>query len=332
MFPSITRPFWAVAAAVAMLLGVAPAAQAQGDAAYPVRAVRILVPFPPSGGADLLVRMLAQELEKRFRQPVVVENRAGAGGNIATAAGAKAEPDGYTLLMANISPMAINVSLYKDLPYNPAADFQPVSLLANFPSVLLVRPQLGVRSIPELVALAKSQPGQLTFASSGHGSLTQLGMEFLKARAGIDMVHVPFTGAGPATTAVLGGTVDMYLSSLPAAIPYIAQKTLVALGVSGPQRSPSAPDIPTIAEQGFPGFEAVTWIGIVAPARTPRPVVETLNKAIVEVMHRPDIKERLDKIGAEAVTSTPEAFAAYIKSEIAKWAEIIRVSNIKAPG
>lgn len=295
---------------------------------YPVRAIRFVVPFPASGGGDIIIRALSQRLSERLGQAVVVDNRSGASGNVGTEVVARAAPDGYTLVMANISPFAINVSIYKKLPFNPLTDFTPISLVASFPNVLVVHPSLPAHSLKELTVLARARPGQLTYASSGAGSTTHLSAEFFKSQAKIDLTHVPYKGGGQALIDLIAGQVTMYFSSVPGAMPHVRAKRLRALAVTSLARSGATPDTPTLAESGYPGFEAITWIGAAAPAGLARPIVERLNKEIVDIMRTVEMRERLANQGAEALTSTPEQFAAYIKSETAKWAKIVRDSGI----
>jgi len=319
-----------VAAAVLATLAGALACPDAAAQSYPTRSIRFVVPYPPSGGADIIVRAVAQKLTERLGQTVVVDNRAGAGGNVGTEIVARAPADGHTLLLANVAPIAINVSMHKQLPYDPVKDFTAISLLATFPNVLVVHPSVPARSIPELVALARSRPGQLTFASAGTGSTTHLSAELFRSHARLDLVHVPYKGGGPALIDVLGGQVTMYFSSLPGALPHVRGGKLRALGVTSLRRAVGAPEIPAVAEAGFPGFEAVTWIGTVAPAGLPRPITERLHGELVQIIGAPDMRDRLVGLGAEAVTNTPEEFAAYIRSEIGKWAKVVRDARISA--
>jgi len=297
---------------------------------YPTRPVRFVVPFAPGGGGDIVVRAVAQKLTERLGQSVVVDNRSGAGGNVGTEIAARSPADGYTLLMANVAPMAINVSLHRKLPYDPIKDFTPITLLARFPNVLVVHPSVPAGSIKELVALARSKPGQLTYASAGSGSTTHLSAELFKSLAGIDLVHVPYKGGGPALIDLVAGQVTLYFGSMPASLPHIRSGRLRALGVTSPQRSAAAPDIPSVAESGFPGFDAVTWIGAVAPAGVASSIVKRLNAEIVQIMSLPDVRERLSALGAEPVTNSPDQFAAYIGSEIKKWAGVVKASGAVA--
>ena len=297
---------------------------------YPSRPVRFIVPFTAGGGGDLIVREVAQRLTARVGQSVVVDNRTGAGGNVGTELAARAPADGHTLLMANVAPMAINVSVYRKLPYDPARDFAPLTLLASFPNVLVINPALPARTTAELIAYARTQPRALTCAISGAGSTTHLAGEFFRSKAKIELIHVPYKGGAAALIDLLAGQVDMYFGALPAALPHVRTGRLRALGVTSLARSGAAPDIPSIAEAGFPGFEAVTWIGAVAPAGTPAAIVARLNRELVDIMRVPELREKLLKEGAEPQTNSPAQFASYIRSEIAKWAEIVKLAGITA--
>lgn len=310
-----------------VFLGFCAAAIAQD---YPAKAVRWIVPFAAGGGGDIIIRTVAQKLGERLGQPVVVDNRAGAGGSLGTEIAARAPADGHTLLMANVAPMAINVSLYRKLPYDPVRDFSPITPLASFPNVLVVHPSLPVRSLSELIALARRRPGELTYASAGSGSTTHLAAEFFKAQAKLDLIHVPYKGGGPALIDVVAGQVTMYFGSMPASLPQIRSGRLRGLAVTSLQRSAAAPDLPTVAESGFPGFEAVTWIGAVAPAGVPSGIVNRLNRELVEIVRTPEVRNKLVAQGAEPLTATPEQFGAYIRSEIDKWAKVVRQSGISA--
>jgi tripartite-type tricarboxylate transporter receptor subunit TctC len=295
---------------------------------YPTRPIRFVVPFPSSGGGDIIIRALAQKLSERLGQSVVVDNRSGAGGNVGTEVVARAPADGYTLLMANISPFAINTSIYKKLPFNSLTDFTPITLIASFPNILVVHPSLPATSLKALVALARTRPGQLTYASSGAGSTTHLSAEFFKSQAKIDLVHVPYKGGGQALIDLIAGHVTLYFSSVPGALPHVRSGRLRGLVVTSLARSSATPETPTLAESGYPGFEAVTWIGAAAPAGLARNIVNRLNSEIVDIMRMPEMRDRLVNQGAEPLTNTPEQFAAYIKSEIAKWAKIVRDTGI----
>ncbi len=307
------------------ILFIPPIANA---ADYPDKPIHIIVPFGPGGGGDIIVRLVGQELSKRLGQPVVVENRTGASGNIGTEAVAHATPDGYTLLMANVAPMAINAAVFKHLPYDPVKDFTAISPLAVFANILVVPPSLNVHNIRELVALSKSRAGGLNYASAGMGSITNLSAVMFRLATGAKMVQVPYRGGGPAVTALLGAEVDLYFSSLPAALPHIKGGQLIAIGVTSEKRSASAPQIPTLAEEGLADFNAVTWIGLVGPAGLPNNVVARLNSALAEILRSRAVMEQMTRVGAEASYSTATDFAAYIAKENKRWAEIVRQGNI----
>ncbi len=276
------------------------------------------------------MRSVAQRMTQRMGQPVVVDKRSGAGGNVGTEIVARAQPDGYTLLMANVAPMAINVSVYSKLPYDPVKDFTSVTLLASFPNVLVVHPAVSARSVSELIGLAKARPGQLTYASAGAGSTTHLSAELLSLHSGIKLVHVPYKGGGPALIDLLAGQVTMYFGSMPASLPHVRSAKLRALAATSLERSSAAPEIPTIAESGFPGFEAVTWIGMVGPAGLPPAIVRRLNTDAAQILGLAEVRERIVPLGADPKTNSPEAFAAYIRGEITKWAKVVRDAGIAA--
>ena len=290
----------------------------------------MIVAFPPGGGTDILGRMLAQRLGETLGQNVVVENRGGAGGNVGTKATARAAPDGYTILMGNVAPNAINVSLYRNLPFDPVADFAPVSLVAATPNLLVVHPSTAARTVKDLIALARARPGTLNFASAGNGSSSHLAGELFRVLAGAEIVHVPYKGAGPAMLDVLSGQVQLYFATLPAALPHVKSGKLAAVAVTSARRSPALPDLPTVAESGVPGYEASTWYGVLAPARTPASAIERLHGDIVKILAQPEFRERLQAQGFDLVGSSPEAFRAAIRSEIAKWGRVVRDAGIRA--
>jgi tripartite-type tricarboxylate transporter receptor subunit TctC len=290
----------------------------------------MIVAFPPGGGTDILGRMLAQRLGETLGQNVVVENRGGAGGNVGTEAAARAAPDGYTILMGNVAPNAINVSLYRNLPFDPVADFAPVSLVAATPNLLVVHPSTAARTVKDLIALARARPGTLNFASAGNGSSSHLAGELFRVLAGAEIVHVPYKGAGPAMLDVLSGQVQLYFATLPAALPHVKSGKLAAVAVTSARRSPALPDLPTVAESGVPGYEASTWYGVLAPARTPASAIERLHGDIVKILAQPEFRERLQAQGFDLVGSSPEAFRAAIRSEIAKWGRVVRDAGIRA--
>ncbi len=306
-----------------------PHAAAAADA-YPARPIRFVVAFPPGGGTDIIARSIAQKLSDRLAQQVVVDNRPGAGGNIGTDIVAKAAPDGYTMLMGSAGPLAINASLFASMPFDPVRDLAPVTLAASTPNVLVVHPSLHASTVKELIALARAHPGGINFASSGHGTPAHLAGELFNSMAGVKLVHVPYKGAAPALADLLGGQVQLMFSTMPPALPHVKDGKLRALAVTSAKRSPAAPDLPTVDEIALPGFEANTWHGVVVPAGTPSDIVGRLNRDIVAILHQPDVVERLSAQGAEPVGSTPEEFAAYIRSETVKWAKVVRESGAKA--
>jgi tripartite-type tricarboxylate transporter receptor subunit TctC len=298
--------------------------------AYPAKPIRFVVAFPPGGGTDIIARSIAQKLAERLAQQVVVDNRPGAGGNIGTDIVAKSAPDGYTLLMGSAGPLAINASLFAKMPFDPVRDLAPVTLAASTPNVLVVHPSLKAATVKELIALAKTKPGEINFASSGHGTPAHLAGELFNSMAGVKLVHVPYKGAAPALADLLGGQVQLMFSTMPPALPHVRDGKLRALAVTSLKRSPAAPELPTVDEIALPGFEANTWHGVVLPAGASAAIIARLNREIVAILHLPDVVERLSSQGAEAVGSTPEEFAAYIKSETVKWARVVRESGAKA--
>jgi tripartite-type tricarboxylate transporter receptor subunit TctC len=316
----------AVVVALAGLLGAATVA-AQS---YPTRPIRMVVAYPPGGGTDIVGRMMAQRFTEQLGQNVVVDNRGGATGNIGTELVARSAPDGYTLLMGNVAPNAINVSLFKSLPYDPVKDFAPVSLVAATPNVLVVHPALPVNTVKELIALARAKPGALNFPSAGIGSSSHLAGELLKSLAKIDMVHVPYKGGGPALTDLLAGQMQLMFATMPAAMPHVKAGKLRAVAVTTAKRSQTFRELPTVAEEGVAGYEASTWYGLLAPAGTPQPVVERLHQETVKALAGAELRERLAAQGFEPVGGSPAEFTAYIKSEIAKWGRVIREAGIRA--
>jgi len=295
---------------------------------YPARPIRMIVAYPPGGGTDIVGRMMGQKLGENLGQTVVVDNRGGATGNIGTEIAAHATADGYTLLMGNVAPNAINVSLFKKLPFDPVKDFAPVSLVAVTPNILVVQPSSPVKTVKDLIALAKSKPGTLNFPSAGVGSSSHLAGEMLKSIAGIDMVHVPYKGGGPALVALLSGQVQLMFATLPAAMPHVKSGKLRPVAVTTSHRSQALPELPTIAESGVPGYEAATWYGLLAPAGTPKAIVDRLHAEIVKILAT-DTRQRLAAQGFEPAGTTPAEFAGYIKSEIVKWGKVIKAAGIR---
>ena len=296
---------------------------------YPSKSIRFIVPFAPGGTNDIVARMVGVKLTEAWGQPVVIDNRGGAGGVIGADLAAKSVPDGYTLLMANVN-FATNPGLVRNLPYDTEKDFAAVSLLATSPSVLVVHPSIPVRSVKEMIAFAKAKPGQLSYSSSGAGTTGHMAMELLKQMAAIDMVAVHYKGGGPALIDLIAGRVSPGFATILSAAPHIEGGRLRALAVSTPKRSSALPDLPTVAEAGVPGYEFTGWWGVVVPARTPHAVISTLNGELVKILAQPDVRERLVREGADPASTTPEAFTAYMRSEVAKWSKVIKTANIKA--
>jgi tripartite-type tricarboxylate transporter receptor subunit TctC len=303
-----------------------PAASA---ADYPARPVTLVVAFPPGGASDVLARILGRKLEQVLAQPFVIDNRPGAGGNVAAEAVAHAVPDGYTLLAGNNAILATNAALYKKINFDPVADFAPIGLIGSQANILVVNPALPVKSMAELIALARANPGKLNFASSGHGLAAHLAGELFKAEAEIDIVHVPYKGAAPALQDVIAGHVQMMFATASSVVPHIRDGKVRALAVATLKRTAVLPDIPTIDELGIKNFDATTWHGLVAPARAPKDVVATLNRALAATLDDPGVKKSLGDLGVDIIGGTPEAFAAYIKSEIPKWTAIIKASGAR---
>jgi tripartite-type tricarboxylate transporter receptor subunit TctC len=313
--------------AVAALAALAPGLA--WPQAYPAKPVRLIVPFPPGGSTDIVARIVAQKLGERLGQQVVVENRGGAGGTIGTEVVARAAPDGYTLGVASTSTHAVAPSVYTKLGYDPVKDFAPISLVAVSPYLLVVHPDVQVKSLQEFVAYVKARPGKLNYASAGTGSTTHLAMEMLKSAAGLYIVHIPYNGNGPAGTAVIAGQVEALFGSLPAVLPHAKSGRVRPIAVGTPKRSPSLPDVPTVAESGFPGFDASLWLAIMAPAGAPPAVVDRLHKEIVAVIGSPDAADALAKAGAEPISSTPAELAGMVKDGVGKYAKIVKQAGIK---
>ena len=319
------RAIFTVVAAAALALAGAPHARAQ---AYPDRPVKLIVPYPAGGAADILARVIGQKLTERLHEAVVVENRPGAGTAIGAKLVAKSPPDGYTILMGTVSSHAINPALTKDVGYDPVTDFAPITLVASLPFILDVNPSVPAHSVRELIALAKAQPGKLTFASAGNGTSNQLAGELFKSMAGVDIVHVPYRGSAPALQDVIAGHVTMMFDLTITSLPQIKAKQVRALAITTLKRSQLAPNLPTVAESGLPGYAVDAWFGLFAPAKTPEAVVARLNQETAAVLALPDVKERLASQGAEPLTSTPAEFARYVKSELAKWTKVVHQSHI----
>jgi tripartite-type tricarboxylate transporter receptor subunit TctC len=297
------------------------------EPAYPTKPVRIIAPSSPASGIDFVGRVVAQGLTERIGQQFVVDNRAGAGGNLGAELAAQAAPDGYTLFLGT-STHVINRTLYSRLSYDVVRDFAPVSRLTNGFYVIVAHPSVPAKNVKELIALAKAQPGKLNFASAGNGNATHLAGELFKSIARVDIAHVPYKGSGPALVDLVGGQVQLMFSNFTAALPHIKSGKLRALAVTGEQRTHSAPDVPTVIESGLKGYSVTSWYGLVAPARTPQPIIAKLNSEVVKVLRRTEIKDRLAADGAEPAADTPAEFEALIKAEIAKWEKVIKSAGI----
>jgi tripartite-type tricarboxylate transporter receptor subunit TctC len=318
---------FAVATVTAIALQQTANAQT-ASSQYPTRPIRIIVPFPPGGATDIMGRTLGQKLTQRWGQQVIIDNRPGAGGNIAAELAARAAPDGQTLFFAASAQLAVNPNLYAKVPYDPLRDFAPVVLVGSGANILVVHPSVPARSLKELIALAKSNPRALQYASPGSGSTAHLSAELLKIEAGIDIVHVPYKGAAPGVVDVLGGQVPLMFVSMPSVIGHVKAGKLVAIGVTSARRSDAAPDVPTFAET-IPKFESSSWYGIVAPAGTPREVIAKLNAEILSSLKLPDVREIFAAQGTDIIGSTPDEFARYIKTELAKWAVVVKKSGAR---
>ena len=316
-----------VALSCVFILGAATApATAQS---YPGRPVRIIVPFPAGGATDIVGRLVAQKLSEAFGQQVIVDNRGGAGGTIGSDLAAKSPPDGYTMLLGTSSTHAVAPSLYSKLPYDPVKDFSPVTLAATATILLAVHPSVPARSVKELISLAKRQPNALSFASSGNGGISHLVGEQFKSMAGIEMLHVPYKGDTPALVDLVSGQVHLMFGTAVSFLPYVKAGRLNAVAVTNPKRSPVVPNVPTVAESGLPGFEALQWFGVFVPAGTPKDVVSRLHGEIVKLLKLPDVRERLASLGAEVVGNSPEQFAAFQKADSAKWAKVVKQSGAR---
>lgn len=317
----------ALATAAVMGAGLLAAVPAAAQAAYPSKTITIIVPFAAGGTTDILARIVAQGLTAELGQTVIVDNRAGAGGNIGGQAAARATADGYTLFMGTVGTHAINASLYKKMPFDPIKDFAPLTRVANVPNLLVANPKQPFKTVKELIAYAKANPGKLNFASSGNGSSIHLSGELFKSMTKIDMQHVPYKGSAPAMTDLLGNQVGIMFDNMPSAIQHVRSGKLRALAVTTAKRSPELPDVPTIAEAGVPGYEATSWFGMFAPAATPPAIITTLNNAIVKVLAKPEVKKQINDQGAEVYSETPAHFADFIQKESAKWSKVVKDSG-----
>jgi tripartite-type tricarboxylate transporter receptor subunit TctC len=323
--------FWRVcfriAALLAALAGISPQPVAWAQT-YPTKPIRMIVGFPPGGAADIIARILGQKLGERFQQQLVIDNRAGAGGSMASEITAKAAPDGYTLLMIS-SSHAANAALQEKLPYQPVRDFAAVILVATAPNVLIANPAISLNNVAEVIAMARARPGQLNFASAGNGSITHLAGELFKRMANVNLTHVPYKGSAPALVDVISGQVQLGFCALPTAVPQIKNGRVKAIAVTSAKRSPMWAKIPTISESGIAGYEASNWYGILAPAATPRQIVGTLNAEVLQAIRVSDISDAIARQGADPAGSTPVDFENYMKSEIAKWTSVVRDAGLR---
>jgi tripartite-type tricarboxylate transporter receptor subunit TctC len=302
-----------------------------GEAArsYPNRPVRLIAPFVPGGPTDIVARLVAQKMGENLKQTFVVDNRGGAGGSVGMEIAAGSAPDGYTLVLGSSGNLAVNPALNPKLPYHPLKDFQPLTQTTSGPQVLVVNSVVAAKSVPELIALARAKPGQLNYGSGGTGTTTHLGVELFKLAAGVNIVHVPYKGTGQSLTDVIGGQVQMMMSSMLPAVPHVKAGRLRALGVTSARRSAIYPELPTLAESGLPGFETTSWHGMLAPARTPKAVASRIHAELVKMLNQPDVKAIFANQGMDVVAGTQEDFAAYIRSETAKWTRVIKAIGIK---
>jgi tripartite-type tricarboxylate transporter receptor subunit TctC len=314
---------------IAVLSLLALTAQATAES-YPDRVVRIVNPYPPGGSVDVMARILAQKLSDNLGQQFIVENRSGGGGNTGSDYVAKAEPDGYTLLFTAPGPLTVNQTLYNKLAFDPTKDFAPIALFATAPIVLIVNPAVAANDVQELIALAKKEPGKINFASAGNGTTNHLSGELFKSRANIDIVHVPYRGAGPAMNDIVGGHVQMFFDLMPVVLPQIATGKVRALANAGAKRPSALVNVPTIAEQGLPGFDASSWYGLVAPVKTPGPVLAKLREEVAKALKAPDMIARIQELGSEPGTVFGSDFGAFMAAETRKWADVIRTSGAKA--
>ena len=305
----------------------AAAPQAANAQAYPSKPLRMIVPFTPGGSTDVIARVIAQKIGEAMGTQVLIDNRPGAGGNIGVELAAKSPPDGYTLVMGHIGTMAVNPSLYKRLPYDPLRDFAPVALVALVPNLLAVHPALPVKNVKELIALARANPGRLNYGSSGAGGTPYLAVEYFKLAAKLDITHIPYKGAAPMAADLAGGQVEMTITGIPSLLPFVKSNRVRVLAVTTAQRIAFMPEVPTIAEAALPGFEAVSWYGVLAPAATPKEIVARLNSEIVKAVANPDTAERLSGEGANPSAGTPEQFGSFIRSEITRWGKVIKATG-----
>jgi tripartite-type tricarboxylate transporter receptor subunit TctC len=321
----MTLYFRAMLLALALLLPGPLAAQTD---AYPSRPIRIVVAFTAGGTTDIIARLVGKKMTDAWGQPVLIDNRPGAGGNLGSNIVAKAPPDGYTLLIGSVGPLAVNATLYPNMPYDNLKDFAPICLVAEVPNMLIVHPSVPVHSVQDLIDLARAKPGTLNYGSTGNGTTGHLSGELLNEQAKIDLVHIPYRGA-TAVTDLLGGQIQLMFATIPSVIQHVRAGSLRAIAVTSSRRSAALPDIPTVAESGYPGFEASSWYGFVAPAGTPDPIIRKLHALIAGIVSTPDINDQLSSQGADPVGNTPEEFAQYMQRETEKWSKVVKASGIR---
>ena len=299
------------------------------NAAYPDKPIRLIVAYPPGGGTDIIARLITPELSKKLGQSIAIENRGGASGNIGTEAVVNSAPNGYTLLMGNVAPNAINVSIFKKLPYNPEKDLAPISLVAITPNILVSNLDVPIKSVADLLALAKASPGKINYPSAGNGSSSHLAGVLFDSMGGVSMTHVPYKGGGLAMNDLLGGQVDIFFATMPAAMPFVKSGKLRPLAVTSDRPSLAMPGLPTISDSGLHGYSATTWYGLYAPKGTPPEIINRINQATIEVLKIPELREQLIQRGFEPVGNSPKEFATFISSEIIKWAKVVRIAGIE---
>ncbi len=325
----MSRSFACLTALLACVAAIIDAL-AYAQTAYPAKPIRMIVPFPPGGINDFAARSVSIKLGEAFGQSVVIDNRSGAGGIIGTELAARSAPDGYTLSIGSVATHAINQSLHKKLPYDVLRDFAPITNILNAPNLVVVHPSLPVHSVKELIALARSRPGQINYGSAGSGTSTHLSVELFKQMTGVNMVHVPYKGAGPSVTDLVGGQISVIFASMPSALTLAKAGRLRALAVTGRNRSPSVPELPSVAEAGVPGYEFSGWVGIFAPAGTPPEIVARLHAETLKILRLPETRERFFSQGVEAGGMPPQEFSAFVKTEIAKWEKVVKFSGARA--
>ncbi|MFD0668724.1 Bug family tripartite tricarboxylate transporter substrate binding protein [Ramlibacter sp. MAHUQ-53] len=324
----MNRRTWSLAAAIACLAASAPlTALAQAPDAFPSRAVRIVVPFPAGGATDITARAVAEKLTAKWGQPVVIDNKPGAGGNLGSELVAKAAADGYTLVLGVTGSHAINTTLYKKMAYHPLNDFEPLTQATIYPNAIVVHPQVPASNLQELIALVKKEPGKYAYGSDGNGTASHLGMEILKSRAGMNLTHVPYKGSAPMMNDLLGGTLPVGITGLPAVQPHLKAGKLKLIALTTAQRAPGTPDYRTVAEQGFPGYAAAPWAGFFAPKGTPRAVVDKLANDLAEALRQPDVTQRMLDLGSTIVASRPDEFRTFVARQIDSWGEGVRLSG-----